>query len=140
MILIKASYCGDDFTFLVLEDKLWILVHPVTSYLEFRLPTYRLLLRHCLESQYKPIKTYAGQGCDPIYISLAGFIRLINRSSHVLAYNLQDWVLDEVLPKILINRVYVDVGSIPYQQEKWIDTNDFHYFPSYQPMIENNVF
>ncbi|MBW4633585.1 MAG: Bro-N domain-containing protein [Iphinoe sp. HA4291-MV1] len=106
--IVKLEYLNVEHTFMFLDSLHWTLAEPVVKFLGFGSNTSRALKRHCREHHYRQIRIEGTEGRSPLYVSLAGLIRLTIRSDHEKAQDFQDWITDEVVPMVLTQGLYAD--------------------------------
>jgi len=88
-----------------IDGKLWFLAKEVCDFLEFS-NVSRTVKEYCREWHYQEWH-FGTDGRSALYLTLAGVVRLCLRSKNLNAIDFQDWVTDDVLPDLIMNRVYI---------------------------------
>lgn len=113
---LKLTFLDTEHVFTKLDGKAWTLAEPLVIFLGFGTNVSRALKRHCHPYHYRVIKTFGNEGRSPLYVSLAGLIRLTIKSDVDSAQDFQDWITDDVVPQVLIEGYYINEDKFTMEQ------------------------
>jgi prophage antirepressor-like protein len=82
----------------------WFRASEVCKVLKFS-NAFEAITQHCKQHQYREFQL--GKGRPSNYVSESGVYRLLLRSKAPIAVDFQDWLTEEVLPKLRSRGVYV---------------------------------
>ena len=82
----------------------WFRATEVAKFLGYTDP-FRAVHAHCKDWQYREFKV--GRGRPALYVCESGVYRLILRSKSKFALDFQDWLTEEVLPKLRASGGYI---------------------------------
>lgn len=109
MYELTEKFQGNDVFVVTIDDepdktKHWFRATQVCKVLEFS-NTKETLETHCKPWQYREFKV--GNGRPALYVCLSGLFRLTLRSKSVVGVEFQDWVSEDILPKLFASGYYV---------------------------------
>jgi prophage antirepressor-like protein len=82
----------------------WFRASEISKFLAYS-DTFRAVHSHCKDWQYREFQV--GKGRPALYVCESGVYRLILRSKAPIASEFQDWLTEEVLPKLRASGGYI---------------------------------
>lgn len=106
---VKKLSDSDAFT-IVLENepektRYWFRATEICDVLFTKNNTQRYITLHCKDWQYRQFQV--GKGRPALYVCESGVYRLILRSKSPIALEFQDWITEELLPKLRASGGYI---------------------------------